>query len=474
MGGRPHRKTDRSASGAGGTPPHEPRPCWHARVFDRVPRVVLVVDDAGQILFSNRRAEEVTGFGPGGLRARSLFDLVEAPDADLGAGESLRHALRGPAETVLEQPLRTRGGGAVLTRFTFVRVPGPAGVGEATLCVGEDVSGVRRRESELRESEHQAKAAFRLLAAFSGISGRILHETSLDEVCMLFIEAIREHSDFSRAILTLIDEQGKGYLWYFTGLSDAEIEEFHRNKLSDDQRGSIFHERFRLGNSYYIPHDSGWGYRGVPSRAEHRRPGAGDWHPEDFLFIPLYGSNRGLIGMVSVDDPGDGKVPTPESLSPLELFANQVAHCIEKTRLDRKVRESLEKLEAAREQLVQAEKLSAIGELVSGVAHELNNPLTGVMGYAQLLLGAEASPGVKRSLEKIHREATRCQKIVQNLLLFARRRQPERRYHSINDVVKSTLELREYQLRVDNVRVVLQLDENLPPTMVDFYQLQQV
>lgn len=339
---------------------------------------------------------------------------------------------------------------------------------------GENITVTRRSEKDLLASEREAKDAFRLLAAFSRISGRILHESNLDEVCILFIEAIREHSRFSRAILTLIDEKGKGYLWYFTGLSDEEIEEFHRNKLTDTQRSQIFKDRFRLGNSYYLPHDSGWKYQGVPSRVPLRGKQREKWHADDFLFIPLYGANRGLIGMISVDDPADGKIPTSESVSPLELFANQVAHCIEKTRLDRKVKDSLRELELAKEQLVQAEKLSAIGELVSGVAHELNNPLTGVMGYSQLLMNSDCSPKIKNSLGKIHREAIRCQKIVQNLLLFARRHKAERQFHSINEIVKSTLELREYQLRVDNIELVTRLDPDLPKTMVDFFQLQQV
>jgi two-component system NtrC family sensor kinase len=123
---------------------------------------------------------------------------------------------------------------------------------------------------------------------------------------------------------------------------------------------------------------------------------------------------------------------------------------------------------------MQAEKLSALGELISGIAHELNNPLTGVMGYSQLLLGSAAAPEAKKEIEKIHREAVRCQKIVQNLLTFARRRAPERKTIDLNALVDATLELRAYQLKVDGIEVVRELDENLPPTLGDFHQLQQV
>ncbi|MFQ6092208.1 MAG: PAS domain S-box protein [bacterium] len=126
------------------------------------------------------------------------------------------------------------------------------------------------------------------------------------------------------------------------------------------------------------------------------------------------------------------------------------------------------------EQLLQSEKLSALGELIAGVAHELNNPLTGVLGYSQLLLGAECDSKVKKSLEKIYAEATRCQKIVNNLLSFARNRKPEKRYVDVNTLIENTLELRAYEFKVSNIEVATRLDPTLPRTMADPYQIQQV
>ncbi|UCE18377.1 MAG: response regulator [Gemmatimonadota bacterium] len=127
-----------------------------------------------------------------------------------------------------------------------------------------------------------------------------------------------------------------------------------------------------------------------------------------------------------------------------------------------------------REQLAQAEKLSALGEFISGIAHELNNPLTGVLGFSQLLLVSDCAPQVKRDVEKIHKEATRCQKIVNNLLSFARRQKPQRTYLNVNVVIESALNLRAYQLHVDAVEVITKLDEHLPKTMADPHQLEQV
>jgi two-component system NtrC family sensor kinase len=141
-------------------------------------------------------------------------------------------------------------------------------------------------------------------------------------------------------------------------------------------------------------------------------------------------------------------------------------HCIARNLTERR------RLE---EQLIHAEKLSAIGQLVAGVAHELNNPLTSVSGYTQLLLRDTKLAGeIRDDLKQIHTQAERAARIVQNLLVFAREHKAERLLINLNDVVRNTLNLRAYQLRVDNITVALELDANLPMTVADPYQLQQV
>jgi PAS domain S-box-containing protein len=136
--------------------------------------------------------------------------------------------------------------------------------------------------------------------------------------------------------------------------------------------------------------------------------------------------------------------------------------------------QNITELKAARGHLVQAEKLTALGEVVSGVAHELNNPLSGVLGYAQLLMRGPMEGKQQRSLERILDSAMRCQKIVQNLLAFSRRYPSEKRYLGLNGLVEKTLDLKEYDLKVSRIRVELNLQPDLPRTMLDFNQTQQV
>jgi len=182
----------------------------------------------------------------------------------------------------------------------------------------------------------------------------------------------------------------------------------------------------------------------------------------------------------------DEAVPEPKSqdeIGQLSASFNQMTGELKRSRHELELRSAdlqnqvslrTRELEEAQSQLVQAEKMTAVGLLVSGVAHELNNPLAGVVGYSQLLLKSDTEERVRRGLEKINREAERCKKIVQNLQTFARKHKPQKDYVGINGILESTLELRSYQLKVDNIGVDLDLDADLPKTMADFHQLQQV
>src|SRR5690606_4764597 len=96
------------------------------------------------------------------------------------------------------------------------------------------------------------------------------------------------------------------------------------------------------------------------------------------------------------------------------------------------------------ERLLQSEKMASVGQLVSGVAHELNNPLTGVMGFAQLLLARDLDESVRSQVQTIYGEAERAAKIVQNLLSFARRRRPAKEWSDVNSLLQRVLELRSY------------------------------
>lgn len=126
------------------------------------------------------------------------------------------------------------------------------------------------------------------------------------------------------------------------------------------------------------------------------------------------------------------------------------------------------------EQLIVTDRLASIGELAAGIAHELNNPLTSVLGFSQLLLDKDVSDDVKQDIKIIYQEAQRTAEVVKNLLTFARKHPPVKKPVNTNSVIEKVLELRAYEQKVNNIQVITHFAPDLPEVMADYFQLQQV
>ena len=127
------------------------------------------------------------------------------------------------------------------------------------------------------------------------------------------------------------------------------------------------------------------------------------------------------------------------------------------------------------EQLLITGRLAAVGELSAGVAHELNNPLAAIQAYAQFLASnEELDEDIKCDVDTIYKEAKRATRITSSLLSFARRNQAEKHLCSINEILEKSLELHKYRMNINGIEVWTELDVNIPTTMADPHQMQQV
>ena len=163
-----------------------------------------------------------------------------------------------------------------------------------------------------------------------------------------------------------------------------------------------------------------------------------------------------------------------QAASRLQAFAAHASIAIQNASLHANLRSQFEELKVAQARLLQSEKLAALGELVAGVAHELNNPLTSVILYAQMLQRFPDSASANHNLEMIVSEALRSSKIVRGLLAFARQRPPERRPVNINDVLHAVMDLMAYELQTHKIQLITHLSPDIPLSMADPFQMEQV
>jgi PAS domain S-box-containing protein len=191
-------------------------------------------------------------------------------------------------------------------------------------------------------------------------------------------------------------------------------------------------------------------------------------------FVVILWSKDRVLGALSVGSRASREF-SPADINLLIAVGSQISNAIDRTLLYDETRQAYDNLRRTQEQLLHSEKMAAVGQLISGVAHELNNPLTAILGYSQLLTASgEIGPqGVEYS-DKLYKQAQRTHRIVQNLLSFARQHKPERAAVQLNQILEETLALRDYDLRMKNIRVHLELAPDLPVTSADPHQLQQV
>jgi two-component system NtrC family sensor kinase len=316
--------------------------------------------------------------------------------------------------------------------------------------------------TEKRRSEDEMRRRNRELNALNAMAVIATQSFDLDEILNLTL----------RQVVSLFGaETGSVYL-------ASEPEGTYRRRAGWGPRSEA-----RLGMADVV-FPEGLGDLVMRSRAEvvtqdflpHLPPAVAEFvcadHLPYWIWVVLWSKEKpiGIMGISSNDDRGYSS--NDENL--LVAISRQLATTIEKVQLYEETCRAYEDLRRTQEQLLQSEKMSAVGQLIAGVAHELNNPLTAILGYAQLLEGAGLDHGSADYVHKLFKQAQRTHRVVQNLLSFARQSKPQKREVDLRKVLEESLTLREYDLKVNNVSLECEIPADLPSVVADPHQLEQV
>src|SRR5271163_4545074 len=231
--------------------------------------------------------------------------------------------------------------------------------------------------------------------------------------------------------------------------------------FSDGFGDLVMRSRAEVITAEYLPHLTGAVAEFIRSSSD------GSW-----IWVLFWGKDS-PIGMMGLRSHVEYQYSSGEE-NLLVAISRQLATTIEKVRLYEETCKAYEDLRRTQEQLLQSEKMSAVGQLIAGVAHELNNPLTAILGYAQLLEGEGLNERAQDYVAKMFKQAQRTHRVVQNLLSFARQRTPQREEVDIRKVLDETLALRDYDLKTNNIRVEREAPAEPALVVADPHQIEQV
>ena len=320
---------------------------------------------------------------------------------------------------------------------------------------------VEDKSESIEVMQRKERALNLQLKRFSTITSRLLSGTSVDLLCDEIASTITEVTNF-QVVAIHLDNAGHGLrVAGVSGLAPSALAAL-RGKAArwtlDDIKDFCSRGRQIGQNAYLLSSVEAAKYDPLKSAITYEPNPY--WNTGDELLIPLCSARGGYLGCIALDDPREVETVNAEELSRIELLAADLAVALE--------------LKSLQGQLIRSEKLAALGQLVAGVAHELNNPLTAVMGYGDLLYEEVPSGPMRERLDKLVNEGRRMKKIVENLLRFSRQRAVDRQSVDLWPVVQDVLALREYYVRTRGLEFRLDIQPDLPKVAVDEDQFKQI
>jgi two-component system NtrC family sensor kinase len=339
------------------------------------------------------------------------------------------------------------------------------------VAFGMILAVVEDKSESIAGMQHKADRLDRRLERFSEITSRLLSGAELDTICPAVASAITDVSTFSIAVLQLentqlenarlgdIQFQNAGRGLRIAGASGLSPEALQRLE-AQTQDWTLDHIKRLCStaqlmgkNSYLLPPHEAILF------ALRENPDA-QWASGEEILIPLCADGGAYLGCIRLAAPRDARTIHALELCHIERLATDIALAVE--------------LQSLHAQLVCSEKLAALGQLLAGVAHELNNPLTAIMGFGELIDEAVAAPQARDQLAKLVGEARRMNRMIDNVLRFSRQGARDTQTAQLAPVVQQVLALREYYTRTRNVRVVLDIVPDLPLLAVSEDEIKQI
>jgi nitrogen-specific signal transduction histidine kinase len=309
------------------------------------------------------------------------------------------------------------------------------------VAFGMVLSLLEDKSAIIEKAHERDRAENRLLMRLSQITSRLLTGKDPVALCAEIAGAVSDASSFRRVTLFLTGESQSLYLASSYGFSPPEMEQLEKRTTTwtvESLKELCGVGRLLGNNSVRVSLDDA----------------------ECEVLIPLVSSRGSYMGCFCLSGHESETAIDVSEMTKLEVLASDLAVTIENTRLHH--------------QLARSEKLAALGQLVAGVAHELNNPLTGIIGYAELLGEEVENHKAIQRVTKLGSEARRMKRIVDGLLRFARQNNPAARAADFEPALRDVIQLREYHLRKLGIHVELDIPPVMPPLAIGEDELKQV
>jgi two-component system NtrC family sensor kinase len=423
-------------------------------LFEQVQEGVYVATPGGNLLDCNDAFVHMLGYE----KREELLTLNLDKDIRVDAGE--RDAFRRGIDQHnyvrnFEVTMRRKNGTLLLAAESSFATRDAAGKIERFQGFVLDVTEKRRAEDEMRRRNRE-------LNALNAMAVVATQSFDLDEILNLTLRQVVSLFGAESGAVYLSDSDGPTYrrraAWGPRSRDKSRPAEI---SFAEGFGDLVMRSRAEVITAEYLPHLTGAMAEFIRSDSD------GSW-----IWVLFWGKDS-PIGMMGLRSQAEYEYSSGEE-NLMVAISRQLATTIEKVRLYEETCKAYEDLRRTQEQLLQSEKMSAVGQLIAGVAHELNNPLTAILGYAQLLESEGLNERAQDYVAKMFKQAQRTHRVVQNLLSFARQRKPERSEVDIRKVLEETLALRDYDLKINNIVVEKDLGAEAALVVADPHQLEQV